>query len=448
MREEGWKHSLARDKNTACMSSHAMSSDDWMDFLADDSDVGLDLSDSLIGQGAFSVAPSDIRPYPRDALVYAKHHQPPAFSPEESVEMAYGTFEFGVLYERDGDRAMVVEADCKTMIMEAFSSCFIGSKETTYDKEDVTFSSVLQCIKQKSNHDIIKIERVRNDQQSGMHSSFKTLYGIVNCRTVYHGTSRKSSENIARKGFRGAASYRAKFGKGIYTSSNVWEAIAYAEPCSEFMYQTFMVVSLLQGPTCIGSANMVDFGYDQLDRPILTTTNPENTIFCASHGSQLLSTYRVTVQQDAAVVPVVAQKNVVYLYHPAIWSQMSPPVAVVVPAVASVAVNTAAPPITGHSLRVMDKQKHRGIAVGDRVDIIRNDSVFDFSKGHKGYVRHILKYNHFRYYIEVDDAKVQARMKKHYVLLSGTERYLHVNKAFCVQDTMVPCSFMHIVKTK
>jgi len=437
MREEGWKHSLARDKNTACMSSHAMSSDDWMDFLADDSDVGLDLSDSLIGQGAFSVAPSDIRPYPRDALVYAKHHQPPAFSPEERVEMAYGTFEFGVLYERDGDRAMVVEADCKTMIMEAFSSCFIGSKETTYDKEDVTFSSVLQSIKQKSNHDIIKIERVRNDQQSGMHSSFKTLYGIVNCRTVYHGTSRKSSENIARKGFRGAASYRAKFGKGIYTSSNVWEAIAYAEPCSEFMYQTFMVVSLLQGPTCIGSANMVDFGYDQLDRPILTTTNPENTIFCASHGSQLLSMYRVTVRHDAVIVPSVAQKNMVQIYNPVVWSHMSPPVVVVVPATQTKGVDTVC---------VVKKLLHRSIAVGDKVEIVKNDAILDFSKGHAGYVRHILKYNFYKYYVEVDDPDVQARMKLHNVMLHATDRYRDVNTAFKIEDTMVPCDFLHIVK--
>ena len=413
-----------------------MSSTDWMDFLYndadDDDDMTLVSGGDCGGSCAASVRSSEVLPYPRSALLHAQYHQPPTFSLEETVEVESSTFEINVLYERDGHCGKVVDEACKAVIMEAFSKCL-----HEYDKNYIAFSDVLYNIKENSNYDVIRIESVKNDQQRGMHASFKTLYHIQTPRTVYHGTSLKSSESIARKGFRGAVSIRAKFGKGIYTSSNVWEAIAYAEPLGETRDQTFLVVSLLQGPTCIGCVNMVDFGYDELDRPILTTTNPENTIFCASHGSQLLSMYRVTVRHDAVIVPSVAQKNMVQIYNPVVWSHMSPPVVVVVPATQTKGVDTVC---------VVKKLLHRSIAVGDKVEIVKNDAILDFSKGHAGYVRHILKYNFYKYYVEVDDPDVQARMKLHNVMLHATDRYRDVNTAFKIEDTMVPCDFLHIVK--
>jgi len=414
------------------MSSNGMSSTDWMDFLSNDDDMTLVSGGDGGGSCALSVGSGEMLPYPRAALMHAPYPQPPTFSPEETVEVESSAFELAVLYDCDGNPAMAVDAGCRGVIMEAFSSCL-----RAHDRAYMPFPDVLANIKESSNYDVVKIESVRNDQQSGMHASFKTLYNIQTARTVYHGTSLKSSESIARKGFRGAVSVRAKFGKGIYTSANVWEAIAYAEPQGESMDQTFLVVSLLQGPTCIGCVNMVDFGYDELDRPILTATNPENTIFCASHGSQLLSTYRVTVRHDAAIVPGVGQKNTVQIYNPVVWSQMSPPVAVVMQVMQPKAVD---------SVWVVNKLIHRRIAVGDRVEIVRNDATLDFSKGHTGYVRHILKYNFCKYYVEVDDPDVQARMQLYYVTLHATDRYRDVNKAFHVKDTMVPCDFLHILK--
>jgi hypothetical protein len=90
-----------------------------------------------------------------------------------------------------------------------------------------------------------------------MHQQFKLSYGITQERTVYHGTSRVSADSIATIGFRGAASRRAKFGKGIYTSSNVWEALAYADPDITDLKQTLLVVDLLQGPTSLGKNDQV-----------------------------------------------------------------------------------------------------------------------------------------------------------------------------------------------
>jgi hypothetical protein len=151
-----------------------------------------------------------------------------------------------------------------------------------------------------------------------MHDAFKRVYSIDNTRTVYHGTSGASATTISKTGFRGACSQRSKFGKGIYTSSNIWEALAYAEPAPD-LTQTFLVVNLLQGPTTLGQVEMVDFGSDAAGNQILTATNPDNTIFCASHGDQLLATYRVSVRFDSSTKHTPAQQNLIRMYHPTIW---------------------------------------------------------------------------------------------------------------------------------
>jgi hypothetical protein len=79
-------------------------------------------------------------------------------------------------------------------------------------------------------------------------------------------------------GFRNAASQRAKFGKGIYAAANVWEALAYAQPETHSLVQTFLVADLWQGPSRVGHENMIDFGQNASAKQILTTTNPEETI--------------------------------------------------------------------------------------------------------------------------------------------------------------------------
>ena len=99
-----------------------------------------------------------------------------------------------------------------------------------------------------------------------MHAHFKKCYNITNERTVFHGTSRASADSITKTGFRGAVCQRAKFGKGIYTSSSVWEALAYAEPAEGDLTQTVLAVKLLQGPTTMGRQDMADFGTDEHGR--------------------------------------------------------------------------------------------------------------------------------------------------------------------------------------
>jgi hypothetical protein len=146
-----------------------------------------------------------------------------------------------------------------------------------------------------SNFEVCEVARVMNRPHYRMQQAFADNYNVHERRTVYHGTSEAGSSLIGTVGFRGAACRRAMFGKGIYTSPNVWEALAYAKPFASTK-QVFFVVELLQGPTALGSQDQLDFGVDSEGREVLTLTNPAATILCHAKENQLLATHRFTLR--------------------------------------------------------------------------------------------------------------------------------------------------------
>jgi hypothetical protein len=154
---------------------------------------------------------------------------------------------------------------------------------------------LLLDIQEHSNFALEEIVRVMNKTQYTMHRAFAESYGVDTSRTTFHGTSLAAAALITSTGFKGAASQRALFGKGVYSSPDVWEALAYATPTSE-AHQIVFVVDYLQGPHAEGVKDQIDFGVDHNGREILTLTNPEETILCASKEYQLLATYRMTVR--------------------------------------------------------------------------------------------------------------------------------------------------------
>ena len=162
------------------------------------------------------------------------------------------------------------------------------------------------------------MSRLHNRPRYHMWKCFADCYHIHKSRTVYHGTTDTSARCIIENGFRGAASRRSKFGKGIYTATTSWEALAYAEPDHDFL-QTLLVCELLQGPTKPGSADQVDFGHDEKGAMILTLTNQEKTILCASQENQLLPTYKITVRFRTDNLHTPSHHNLVRKYHPMIW---------------------------------------------------------------------------------------------------------------------------------
>jgi hypothetical protein len=187
------------------------------------------------------------------------------------------------------------------------------------DDVQPSLAEVLTDITSNANYEVVEVVRIQNPQRYSMYMFFKQTYDIPGARIVYHGTTRSSAASIATTGFRGAVSQRAKYGKGIYCSSNVWEALPYAEPEQPTLTQTFLVVDMLQGPTKLGWQDQVDFGVDSQKREILTTTNPESTIFCAKYENQLLATYRITVRFLADRQHTTTHYDTVRMYHPTIW---------------------------------------------------------------------------------------------------------------------------------
>lgn len=111
-----------------------------------------------------------------------------------------------------------------------------------------------KSIAEKSNFEIREVTRLMNKKVRDMHLQFKRSYEIKQTCVVYHGTG--NADLISEVGFRGAASQRAKFGRGIYSSPNVFHAISYGQLTAEG-YLTFLVVELHLGPIALGSEDQV-----------------------------------------------------------------------------------------------------------------------------------------------------------------------------------------------
>lgn len=183
------------------------------------------------------------------------------------------------LFPFDGLRLLAQhEQECCTVLEQAFC---MPSQGLMND-----LPQLIHTVATQSNYLVCDITRLENAAQRQMHEQFKNSYAITNTRQVYHGTGQ--APLIARVGFRGAASERAKYGKGIYTSSCVYHALAYAELTPEDKL-TVLVVQLHVGATGLGRQDQVDFGHNARGERILTLTNLEGDIFCASHGTLALS---------------------------------------------------------------------------------------------------------------------------------------------------------------
>lgn len=205
--------------------------------------------------------------------------------------------------------------ECARLLMKTFQTMWtLESEASLHDCNDV-----LSEIRERYNVEIVEVERVNNLQRLHMWKCFADCYQIQKHRTVYHGTTQQSARSIIASGFRGAACQRSKYGRGIYTSTGVWEALCYASPEGSVHTQTLIIADLLQGPSALGHKDQVDFGTSEEGRQILTLTNPEATILCASHENQLLPTYRVTVRfmAERAITPLQYMR--VRMFHPLIW---------------------------------------------------------------------------------------------------------------------------------
>ena len=209
-------------------------------------------------------------------------------------------------------------------------------------------------------------------------------------------------------------------GKGIYVTTNIWEALAYARPQEDYS-QTFLVVDLMTGPIVLGSADLVDFGQDAEGKQVLTTTDVGNTILCAAYSNQMLATYLVKIRFNVEIANNSMQKNTVRTYHEVIWNkftQLKPPSLLHrvpfsgqgAPASGVVAAAGGTPPRPrAHPAVLLHHSVYNGIAVGDRVRIQKSFNMFKFCDDREGTVRAIYKYRKINFCVEVDGGDVVGR---------------------------------------
>jgi hypothetical protein len=271
------------------------------------------------------------------------------------------------------------------------------------DDMEPSLSEVLADVSCSTNFEVQEVARIQNYQRYSMHKHFEHIYELQGgARVVFHGTTRASAASIASTGFRGAVSQRAKFGRGIYCSSLLWEALAYAEPELPTLTQTFLIVDLLQGPTTLGRQDAVDFGTDAEGKEVLTTTNAEHTIFCAKYENQLLATYRITVRFLADRQHTPTHYNTVRMYHPTIWKIIKEQTLTV----GRKSPILAAPPTK------RDMDSHKGISKGDRVVVQNPNKALHFCDQQEGIVRKIHKDSFVRFSIEMSDPQLGVKIQK------------------------------------
>ena len=173
--------------------------------------------------------------------------QDTAASQPEAPQAPVGSIVNTRLFPFDGLHLLAQhEQECCTVLEQAFR---VPTQGLVKD-----LPQLIDTVATQSNYLVCDITRLENAAQRQMHEQFKNSYAITNTRQVYHGTGQ--APLIARVGFRGAVSERAKFGKGIYTSNCVYHALAYAELTPEDKL-TFLVVQLHVGATGLGKQDQV-----------------------------------------------------------------------------------------------------------------------------------------------------------------------------------------------
>lgn len=230
-----------------------------------------------------------------------------------SVEAEVLPYEETLIYGEDlKDRTYDMDREAINVMKQTFASCC----DKIEMQHEATVDQVAEAVKEHSNYRIMSITRTQNRRREKMHGHFKQCYNIDNERVTFHGTSSESALSIPKTGFRGAVSTRAQFGRGIYSSPDVWTALAYAEPFVDSYAQSLLMVKLLQGPTIEGSVNKTDFGTNEKGEQILSLSNSDGKILCASYDDQLLPTHRIIVQYMFERQPSVKQiLNVRILHH-------------------------------------------------------------------------------------------------------------------------------------
>jgi hypothetical protein len=282
------------------------------------------------------------------------------------------------------------EAEAAQVLRDAFK---------VVDPDSATIPQLTQRILDDTNYQVLNVYKIDSPLRRSMFEHFAVANDIPEPCTVYHGTTSENAEKIAAQGWHGRLCSNGKYGRGIYAASNPFYALAYAEPDSGDFTQTLFVASLLKGPTTVGSLNLTNFGVDEEDRPILTTTNEDGTIFCAGEESQLLATFMIKARFDVSRRYTEAVRGRIGFLHAKVKEKVM------------LTAGIAWLPATS-AVKLLPK--HKGFAVGARVGLQKLGPPYSAFHGKHGTVRQIVQGRKVVFYVEVDgeaQAVAQANMK-------------------------------------
>jgi len=321
-----------------------------------------------------------------------------------------------VIFSTDQYSPVDGTVESAAVLVEAFTDC-VDQAASSGDRPALSHTEVLDRISATSRLTVLEVVRVQNMTRSMLSNAFAKTYLLQDDppKTMFHGTDAESARLISFRGFRGACSNRSKFGKGIYISNVVWQAMAYSSPDPRDDSQTFLVVKFLQGPTALGTEGLIDFGTNAAGAQILTTTDASNTIFCASFGDQLLATYRIRVRFDTSARFTESQTALVAFFHPQIWQKHMQHVRA--DALANYSHGSSSnpqrpPPVQGAPTVYIQVDTHAGISVGERVVVQNSWFAHKFCDGKEGFVRAIVKDNKVMFCVEIVDVPgIDARIE-------------------------------------
>jgi len=175
---------------------------------------------------------------------------------------------------------------------------------------------------------------------------------------------------------------------------------------------------------------MKNFGRDANGAQILTTTNPDNTIFCSSLENQLLATYRVVVRFDSKATKSQPREDLIGLYHPKNWNSnrknsLLPPLPLPILATNKFSLLIAFSMI----------KEFQGICVGDSVNTVNLHKSHDFCNGKQGIVREMVKDVFVRFDVKILDDSLKTQ-----IALANNENFLYPG----LQKTWVSCTKIQV----
>lgn len=339
----------------------------------------------MIDDHQFYQQPSDVGPYdlvwdrplsPEPEPIQQEDFnfldRPETFDPYD--KMAPGTIKITEVYDR-------------TLPMNSLhNNLTFRILRDTFFKDGFTgdIDGILSEVERLSNFQIMKVKTVQNKALYEMHRAFEKAYRIQNTQMTYHGSNKAAS--ISVEGFRGAVCERALWGKGIYSSSNVWEAVAYADGD----VVSVLLVSTHVGLHQVGKRNQEDFGRHPSGRPYNTLTNINGNIFCCKNEAQLLPTVEITLRYMHENKHTDEHVRYVGIYNHALAQRIQANNAPVQPADADADDDDDAAADAGPALEWAD-QAHTYWRIGEDVTITRGyKAKYNDYIGFRGVIRKIM----------------------------------------------------------